>query len=101
MGAVRDFIKHFYLDTTVYSQEAMELLIKVVGVDNIIYASEMLGGVNAIDPATGRSFDDNKTAASMPFRGSPSQDRTKIFEENVARRIRRLVQHIAAVSVRL
>ena len=52
------FIKRFYWDTTVYSQQPMELLIHVVGVDSIVYASEMLGGVNATDPATGRSFDD-------------------------------------------
>ena len=54
------FIKRVYFDTTVYSLEAMELLIKVAGVDNVIFASEMLGGVNASDPATGRSFDDNR-----------------------------------------
>ena len=60
VGAVRHFVKRFYFDTTVYSQEAMELLIRVVGVDNVVFASEMLGGVNATDPATGRSFDDNR-----------------------------------------
>ena len=35
-----EFIKRFYFDTTVYSQDAMELLVKVVGVDNIIFASK-------------------------------------------------------------
>jgi 4-oxalmesaconate hydratase len=92
-----DFIKRFHWDTTVYSQEAMELLIKVVGVDSIIYASEMLGGVNAIDPATGRSFDENKRLVdAVPWLSD--QDRTKIFEENVRKAYPRLVQ---SRSVRL
>jgi len=77
-----DFLERFYFDTTVYSQEAMDLLIRVVGVDHIMYASEMLGGVNAIDPATGRSFDDNKRLVdAVPW--LTDQDRKKIFEENV------------------
>ena len=93
------FIKHFYWDTTVYSQEAMELLIKVVGVDHIIYASEMLGGVNAIDPATGRSFDENKRLVdAVPWLSG--QDRTKIFEENVRKAYPRVVQSRSLVQSR-
>ena len=72
-----EFVKRLYFDTTVYSQEAMELLVKVVGIDNVIYASEMLGGVNAIDPLTGRSFDDNK-------------GRKRIFEDNARKAYPRL-----------
>jgi len=95
--AFDDFVKHFHWDTTVYSREAMELLIKVVGVDNVIYASEMLGGVNATDPATGRSFDDNKPLVdAVPW--LTALDRKKIFEENVRTVYPRLV---ANRSVRL
>ena len=76
------FVKRFYFDTTVYSPVAMELLIATVGVDNIVFASEMLGGVNAIDPATGRSFDDNKPYVdAIAWLGD--EDRKKIFSENV------------------
>lgn len=83
------FVKRFYFDTTVYSQEAMELLIKVVGVDRIIYASEMLGGVNTIDPATRRSFDDNKYLVdAVPW--LTDQDRKTIFEENARKAYPRL-----------
>src|SRR6185369_3927143 len=84
-----DFLKRFYFDTTVYNQDAMEMLIKVVGVDRIVFASEMLGGVNTTDPATGKSFDDNR-----PFiDGIPwliDQDRKKIFEENARKAYPRL-----------
>src|SRR5688572_4609251 len=55
-----EFIHRLHFDTTVYNQDAMELLLKVVGVNNILFASEMLGGVTTVDPATGRYFDDNK-----------------------------------------
>jgi 4-oxalmesaconate hydratase len=36
----------------------MELLIRRVGADNILFATEMFGAVNAIDPKTGRNFED-------------------------------------------
>jgi 4-oxalmesaconate hydratase len=76
-----EFIKRLYFDTTVYSQEAMALLIKVVGVDHVIFASEMLGGVNAIDGTTGRSFDDNRRFIdAIPW--LTERDRGNIFEHN-------------------
>jgi 4-oxalmesaconate hydratase len=77
-----NFVKRFYFDTTVYSREAMELLIRVVGVDNIVFASEMLGGVNVVDPQTDRSFDDNKPLLDG-HAWLDDADRRKIFEDNV------------------
>lgn len=83
------FIKRLYFDTTVYSAEAMQLLVKVVGVDNILFASEMLGGVNAIDPLTGRMFDDHRPL--LDAIGSLTEgDRQKIFEDNARRAYPRL-----------
>jgi 4-oxalmesaconate hydratase len=84
-----DFVKRLYFDTTVYSQDAMEMLLKVVGVDNVLFASEMLGGVTTIDPNTGRYFDDNKPCLDAITWLTP-QDRQKIFEENVKRAYPRL-----------
>jgi 4-oxalmesaconate hydratase len=79
-----EFVKRLYFDTTVYSQEAMELLIKVVGTDNIVFASEMLGGVNTTDPNSGRSFDDNQRFIDgIPW--LTAEDRTKIFAGNAAK----------------
>jgi 4-oxalmesaconate hydratase len=84
-----DFLKRFYFDTTVYNQDAMEMLIKVVGVDRIVFASEMLGGVNTTDPATGKSFDDNRPFIdAIPW--LTDQDRKKIFEENARKAYPRL-----------
>jgi len=86
-----DFIKRLYFDTTVYSPEAMELLVKVVGVDNLLFASEMLGGVNATDPRTGRSFDDNKPYLDA-IAWLTQHDKKKIFEENAKKAYPRLGQ---------
>jgi 4-oxalmesaconate hydratase len=84
-----EFIKRLYWDTTVYSREAMEMLVRVVGVDNVVFASEMLGGVTTVDPKTGRFFDDNK-----PFMDAlawlSAGDRQKIFEHNARRAYPRL-----------
>jgi 4-oxalmesaconate hydratase len=59
-------------------------LLRVVGVDNVLFASEMLGGVTTIDPLTGRYFDDNKPCLDM-VDWLTAADRRKIFEENVVR----------------
>ncbi len=84
-----EFIKRLYFDTTVYNQEAMELLLKVVGVDNVLFASEMLGGVTTIDPGTGRYFDDNKPCLDG-IEWLTDADKKKIFEDNVRRAYPRL-----------
>ncbi|MBA3297827.1 MAG: amidohydrolase [Acidobacteria bacterium] len=84
-----EFIRRLYFDTTVYSRDAMEVLVKVVGVDNILFASEMLGGVTTKDPTSGRFFDDNK-----PFLDAigwlSEEDRKKIFEDNAKKAYPRL-----------
>jgi 4-oxalmesaconate hydratase len=83
------FIKRLYWDTTVYSSEAMKMLVNVVGVDNIIFASEMLGGVNAVDPKTGRSFDDNQPFLDA-LASLTEEDRKKILEDNAKKAYPRL-----------
>jgi 4-oxalmesaconate hydratase len=84
-----EFVKRLYFDTTVYNQDAMEMLIKVVGVDNVLFASEMLGGVTTVDPKTGRFFDDNKPLLEAIAWLSPA-DRKKICEDNVKQAYPRL-----------
>ena len=52
--------KNIFFDTCVYHQPGIDLLTKVVPVDNILFASEMVGAVKGIDPQTGHYFDDTK-----------------------------------------
>ena len=89
------FVKRFFWDTTVYSAAAMQMLVRVVGVDNILFASEMLGGVNATDPSTGRSFDDNQPLIDA-LGWLREEDRRKIFEGNAHRAYPRLRTALAA-----
>ncbi|MSQ27975.1 MAG: amidohydrolase [Dehalococcoidia bacterium] len=51
-------VRKFYWDLAVYEQESMETLIKMVGADNCMFATEMWGTANAIDPKSGKFFDD-------------------------------------------
>ena len=74
--------RSLYFDTTVYNEQAMQLLVTVVGVDNVMFASEMLGGVTTRDPLTGRMFDDNKPCLDA-LAWLTDTDRGKIFETNV------------------
>ncbi len=53
-------LKNVYFDTCVYHQAGIDLLTKVIPIDNILFASEMVGAVKSIDPETGYYFDDTK-----------------------------------------
>jgi 4-oxalmesaconate hydratase len=90
-----DFLKHFYFDTTVYSQDAMAMLIAIVGVDHIVFASEMLGGVNATDPKSGKAFDDNRRFIDA-LDWLTDADRRKIFEDNARKAYPRLTARLKA-----
>src|SRR5436305_6783105 len=49
---------NIFFDTCVYHQPGMETLFKSVPIDNILFATEMIGAVKGRDPKTGRYFDD-------------------------------------------
>jgi 4-oxalmesaconate hydratase len=70
-----------FFDTCVYHAPGMELLLKVVPVDNIIFGSEMVGAVRGIDPETGHYFDDTKRYIDG-FTWVSASDKQKLFELN-------------------
>ena len=71
-------------DTCVYHQAGIDLLVRVIGADNVIFASEMIGAVKGIDPDTERYFDDTKPYIdSVP--GLSEADKRKIFQDNALR----------------
>ncbi len=53
-----EVVHNLYFDLAVYDKEAMEMIIRVIGADRVVYASEMFGTAQSIDPRTGRGFDD-------------------------------------------
>ncbi len=86
---------NIYFDTCVYHQPGINLLTEVVPVDNILFASEMVGAVKGIDPKTGFNFDDTKRYVDNAPRLS-DVDRGKIFEGNARRVFSRLKTKAAA-----
>ena len=53
-------MNNVFFDTCVYHQPGIELLLRVVPPDNILFASEIIGAVKGIDPQTGFHYDDTK-----------------------------------------
>ena len=73
-------MKNVYFDTCVYHQLGIDLLVKVIDLDNILFGSEMVGAVRGIDPETGHYFDDTKRYIdALPL---PPDDKRRIFEGN-------------------
>ena len=83
-----------FFDTCVYHQPGIELLTKVVPVDNILFASEMVGAVKGIDPETGHHFDDTRRYVDGAVHLSAAQ-RHQIFEQNARRVYGRLNKVLA------
>ena len=57
---IEHVMRNVYFDTCVYHQPGIDLLFRVIDVDNILFGSEMVGAVRGIDPETGHYFDDTK-----------------------------------------
>jgi 4-oxalmesaconate hydratase len=81
-------LKNVYFDTCVYHQPGIDLLTKVIPVDNILFASEMVGAVRGVDPETGHYYDDTKRYVDALTLGAA--DKQKIFEGNARRVFSRL-----------
>jgi 4-oxalmesaconate hydratase len=77
-------LKNVFFDTCVYHLPGIELMAKVIPVDNILFASEMLGAVKGIDPETGHYFDDTKRYVDQ-LPDLSEDERYKIFEGNARR----------------
>jgi 4-oxalmesaconate hydratase len=76
-------LKNVFFDTCVYHQPGINLLTEVIPVDNILFASEMIGAVRGIDPETGFAFDDTKRYVDAA--GLSAEDTHKIYEGNARR----------------
>ncbi len=72
-----------YFDTCVYHQAGIDLLFRVIGVDNILFGSEMFGAVRGIDPESGHAFDDTKRY--IDTLDLTEIDRRKVMELNARR----------------
>jgi 4-oxalmesaconate hydratase len=79
-----DGMRNMYYDSVLYSKEALELLIKVVGADRILYGSECPGVGSSINHLTGETYD--KTVPLIEnIDWLSKEDKYKIFEGNAKR----------------
>jgi 4-oxalmesaconate hydratase len=82
-----------YFDTCVYHRPGIELLLKVIPVENILFASEIVGAVKGIDPETGYHYDDTKRYIDA-IEWVETAAREKIFNANARRVYPRLDAHL-------
>ena len=75
-------LNNVFFDTCVYHQPGIDLLLKVIPADNILFASEMVGAVKGVDPETGFNYDDTKRYIDRIDWVSKA-DKEKIFHGNV------------------
>ena len=71
----------------------------MIPVDNILFASEMIGAVRGIDPETGHNFDDTKRYIDQLELSDG--DKHKIFEGNALRVYPRLAGVLKQRGVKL
>jgi 4-oxalmesaconate hydratase len=89
-------LKNVFFDTCVYHLPGIELLLKVIPMDNILFGSEMVGAVRGIDPRTGQYYDDTKRYVdALPLTDA---DRYKLFEGNARRVYPRIAKKLKASS---
>ena len=87
-------MKNVFFDTCVYHQPGIDLLVRVIDIDNILFGSEMVGAVRGIDPRTGHYFDD--TRRYVDALALPAADKERIFANNARRVFPRLNAQLEA-----
>jgi 4-oxalmesaconate hydratase len=87
-------MRNVFFDTCVYHQPGIDLLVRVIDLDNILFGSEMIGAVRGIDPETGHHFDDTRRYIdALPISDG---DKRRIFEGNARRVYPRLDARLRA-----
>jgi 4-oxalmesaconate hydratase len=85
-AANRDYdkaVKQVFWDMAVYEQETMATMVRIAGADSLMFATEMWGTANTIDPKTGKYFDD--TLGMVKGLGLSAEDEYKLLEGNARR----------------
>jgi 4-oxalmesaconate hydratase len=86
-------LRNVFFDTCVYHLPGIELLVKVVPLENILFGSEMVGAVRGIDPRSGHYYDDTKRYIdALPL--GPA-DRDRLYSGNALRVFPGLAERLA------
>lgn len=90
-------LNNVFFDTCVYHNPGVRLLTEVIPVENVLFASEMIGAVKGVDPETGHRFDDTKRYIdNVPW--LTDADRQKIYHDNALRVYPRLQAALAKIA---
>jgi 4-oxalmesaconate hydratase len=79
-----EVVRNLYFDLAVYDKASMELVIRTMGADRVLFATEMFGTAQAVDPKTGKGFDDTADMVRS-IEWLSEKDRSLIFEGNAKR----------------
>jgi 4-oxalmesaconate hydratase len=95
---LQDSVLHnVYFDTCVYHQAGIDLLARVIPIENILFGSEMVGAVRGIDPTTGHYYDDTKRYVDAL--SISAADKQRIYSGNARRVFPRLDARLRARGV--
>ena len=98
LGELNDRVmKNIYFDTCVYHQPGIDLLLKVIPSENVLFASETIGAVRSVNPETGIHFDNTHEyiKASMAVNDEAKQ---KVYSVNAIGVYKRLGSHPAVTG---
>ena len=84
-GSFDDELKKFYFDTVLYNQEALDLLLRIVGSDRCMFGTENPGTGTYRDPKSGKMLDDLKPVIET-IPGITDKQKKDVFED-VARKV--------------
>lgn len=79
-----DSLRKLYFDTTLYTQDALEMLFRWASPDNCLFGTERPGAGTAKDPDTG-AWMDNTRPMIEAITWLSDEDKRKIFSENARR----------------
>ena len=91
-----ELLRNVFFDSCVYHQPGIDLLTRVVPIDNVLFASEMLGAVRGADPDTGIAWDDTKQYIDAA--GLTAAQLHKVYEANARRVYPRLDARLTAAG---
>jgi 4-oxalmesaconate hydratase len=77
-------LKNIFFDTCVYHQPGIDLLTRVMPVENILFGSEMIGAVRGVDPETGHGYDETKRYIEQTPHLTAAERQT-VYETNARR----------------
>ncbi|SHF79859.1 4-oxalomesaconate hydratase [Jatrophihabitans endophyticus] len=72
-----------FVDTCVYHQPGMDLLLDVVPTGNVLFGSEAIGAVRGVDPRTGHHYDDTRRYVEAAT--ADVARRAQLFDRNARR----------------